>query len=333
MPRAYLGAMQGTVRAIRVHAVGDPSVLQLDSVELGPPGAGEVQLRHTAIGVNFVDVYNRSGLYQQPLPFIPGQEGAGVVTALGEGVTSLRVGQRVAYSGLMGSYAELRNVKADRLVSLPDDVPDELAASMMLKGMTAEMLIRRCAPVKKGDAILVHAAAGGVGQLLTQWAKHLGATVIGTVGSSAKVATAAANCHHVIDLSQGPWVEKVKALTGGKGVQIAYDSVGKDTLMLSLDALVSRGTLVSFGQSSGKPAPIDVLALGGMRSLFLTRPTLHAYVHTREELEASAEALFGVVRSGAVKVAPPTIFKLSEAAEAHRALESRKTTGSLVLIP
>lgn len=325
--------MQAAVRAIRVHAVGDASVMQWESVELGPPGPGEVQLKHTAIGVNFIDVYHRTGLYPQPLPFTPGQEGAGIVTALGEGVTSLRVGQRVAYAGLSGSYAELRNAKADRLVVLPDGVSDEIAASVMLKGMTAEALLRRCAPVKKGDAILVHAAAGGVGLLLTQWAKHLGATVIGTVGSPAKVATAAANCHHVIDLSQGPWVEKVKSLTGGKGVQIAYDSVGKDTLMQSLDALVSRGTLVSFGQSSGKPPPLDVISLGGMRSLFLTRPTLFAYVSTREELETSAAALFEVIRSGAVRVAPPTTFKLSEAQEAHRALESRKTTGSLVLIP
>jgi len=333
MARAYLGVMQGTVRAIRVHAVGDASVLQQESVELGPPGPGEVQLKHTAIGVNFIDVYHRTGLYPQPLPFTPGQEGAGVVTALGEGVTSLRVGQRVAYAGLSGAYAEQRNAKADRLVAIPDGVSDEIAASVMLKGMTAEALLRRCAPVHRGDTILVHAAAGGVGLLLTQWAKHLGATVIGTVGSSAKVATAAANCHHVIDLSQGPWVEKVKALTGGKGVQIAYDSVGKDTLLHSLDALVNRGTLVSFGQSSGKPAPLDVISLGGMRSLFLTRPSLFAYVSTREELEASAAALFDVIRSGVVKVAPPTTFKLSDAPEAHRALEGRKTTGSLVLIP
>lgn len=320
-------------RAIRVHATGDASALKFESVEVSPPGEGEVQLKHTAIGVNFIDVYHRSGLYPVQLPFTPGQEGAGVVTAVGAGVTGLQVGQRVAYAGLSGSYAEVRNARAERLVALPDEVSDATAASIMLKGMTAEALLRRCFPVKRGDRILVHAAAGGVGQLLTQWARHLGATVIGTVGSAAKVPLASRSCDHVIDLSKGPWVEAVKTLTGGKGVQVAYDSVGKDTLLQSLETLAPRGMLVSFGQSSGKPAPLDVLVLGGMRSLFLTRPSLFAYISTRAELEESARALFDVVRAGHVKVTPPTTFRLEDAQRAHRALEGRETTGSVVLLP
>lgn len=320
-------------KAIRVHQVGGAEVLKLEEVELSAPAAGEVQLRHTAIGVNFIDVYQRSGLYPLPLPFTPGQEGAGVVTALGEGVTSLRVGQRVAYAGLSGSYCELRNATAERLISLPDEVFDELAASVMLKGMTAETLLRRVRLVGAGDTVLVHAAAGGVGLLATQWARHLGALVIGAVGTPSKAPLAAPNCHHVISLAEGPWVEKVKALTGGWGVQVAYDSVGKDTLMQSLDALAPRGMLVSFGQSSGKPPPIDILSLGGMRSLFLTRPTLFAYLTTRVELELSAAALFEVIASGAVKVNPPQVFALKDAQQAHEALEGRKTSGSVILVP
>ncbi len=320
-------------KAIRVHEVGGAEVMKLEPVEVPPPGPGEVQLRHTAIGVNFIDIYHRSGLYPLPRPFTPGQEGAGVVTALGEGVTTLHVGQRVAYAGLAGSYTEVRNAKAERLVALPDGISDTVAASVMLKGMTAEMLLRRCRPVGKGDTVLFHAAAGGVGLLATQWARHLGATVLGAVGTPSKVPFAAPNCHHVVSLAEGAWVEKVKALTGGHGVQVVYDSVGKDTVMQSLDALVSRGTLVSFGQSSGKPPPLDILSLGGMRSLFLTRPTLHAYVATRAELEQCAAALFEVVSSGAVKVNAPRTFALSDAQEAHRALEGRQTSGSVVLIP
>lgn len=320
-------------RAIRVHAVGDASALKFETVELPPPGAGEVQLRHTAIGVNFIDVYHRTGLYPLPLPFLPGQEGAGVVTGLGEGVTSLRVGQRVAYAGLAGSYSEVRNAKADRLVALPDEVSEVTAASIMLKGMTAEFLLNRCRPVKAGDTVLVHAAAGGVGMLATQWARHLGAKVIGAVGTAKKVELAAPNCDHVICLADGPWVEKVKALTGGRGVQVVYDSVGKDTVLHSLDALESRGMLVSFGQSSGKPAPLDIVALGGLRSLYLSRPSLFAYIATRGELEQSARALFDVVGAGHVKVPPPRTFALADAQQAHRALEGRETTGSVVLIP
>ncbi len=320
-------------KVIQVHQVGDPAVLKLESIEVPPPGAGEVQLRHTAIGLNFIDVYQRSGIYPLPLPFTPGQEGAGVVTALGEGVTSVRVGQRVAYAGLPGAYCELRNAKADRLIVLPDEISEVIAASIMLKGMTAEMLLRRCRPVSAGDTVLIHAAAGGVGLLATQWARHLGAKVIGAVGSPHKVALAAPNCDSVIALTEGPWVEKVKALTGGHGAQVVYDSVGKDTLLQSLEALAPRGMLVSFGQSSGKPPPIEVLSLGGMRSLYLTRPTLHAYNHTRAELEQSAAALFEVVKSRKVEVKTPQIFALADASQAHRALEGRQTSGSVVLVP
>lgn len=319
--------------AIRVHAVGDASVLQREEVEVPPPGPGEVTLRHGAIGLNFIDVYHRTGLYPQPLPFIPGQEGAGVVTAVGEGVTSLRVGQRVAYAGLGGAYAELRNAKAERLVALPDEVDERTAASVMLKGMTAEFLLRRCRPVGPGDTVLIHAAAGGVGLLATQWARHLGAKVIGTVGRAEKAVLAAPNCDHVLVLSEGPWVEQVKALTGGRGVDVAYDSVGKDTVASSLDALAPRGMLVSFGQSSGKPPPLELAALGGPRSLFVTRPSLFAYIATRAELEASAAALFSVLRRGVVKVQPPRTFALADVQAAHRALEGRETTGSVVLLP
>ena len=320
--------------AIRVHQVGDASVLKYEPVEVSAPGPGQVQLRHTAIGLNFIDVYQRTGLYPQPLPFIPGQEGAGVVTVLGEGVTSLRVGQRVAYAGLSGGgYSELRNAPADRLLAIPEQIPDQIAASIMLKGMTAEYLLRRCYPVRPGEAVLIHAAAGGVGLLATQWARHLGAVVIGAVGRREKAEFAAPNCDHVIVLSEGPWVEKVKALTAGKGVSVVYDSVGKDTLLQSLDALAPRGTLVSFGQSSGKAAPLDLMSLGGPRSLYVTRPTMGAYVATRAELEQSAGALFAMISTGKVVVKPPRTFKLKDVQSAHRALEGRETTGSVVLLP
>ncbi len=319
--------------AIRVHAVGGPEVLRYEPVEVPPPGPGEVQLRHTAIGLNFIDVYHRTGLYPQPLPFVPGQEAAGVVTALGEGVDALQLGQRVAYAGLGGAYAQVRNAPAARLVALPDEVDDVTAASVMLKGMTAEMLLRRCRPVGPGDTVVFHAAAGGVGQLATQWARHLGATVIGVVGRREKAALAARACHHVIVLAEEHLVARVKALTHGVGAQVVYDSVGKDTVPASLDALAPRGMLVSFGQSSGKPAPLDLVSLGGLRSLYVSRPALFAYVATRAELELSAGALFEVLRAGHVKVEPPRTFALADAAAAHRALEARETTGSVVLLP
>lgn len=318
---------------LRVHEVGSAEVLTVEDVAVPPPGPGEVQLRQTAVGLNFIDVYFRTGLYPAPLPFVPGQEGAGVVTALGEGVAGLRVGQRVAYAGLAGAYAQVRNAAAARLVALPDGVDEVTAAAVMLKGMTAEYLLNRCRPVGPGDFVVFHAAAGGVGTLATQWARHLGATVIGVVGRREKAALAARYCHHVIVLAEEDLVARVQELTFGLGAHVVYDSVGKDTVPASLDALAPRGTLVSFGQSSGKPAPLDLVALGGPRSLYVTRPSLHAYTHTRAELEQSAAALFDVLQRGVVKVEPPRTFPLAEAAAAHRALEARETTGSVVLLP
>lgn len=320
--------------AIRVHAVGGPEALKWEDVEVPPPGPGEIQLQHHAIGLNFIDVYHRTGLYPLPLPFTPGQEGAGVVTAVGPGVSHLQPGHRVAYAGLAGAYAERRNAPADRLVTLPDDIDFATAAAVMLKGMTAEFLLKRCRPVGPGDTLVFHAAAGGVGQLACQWAKHLGARVIGVVGHRDKVALAqAAGCDAVVSLAEEDLVARVQALTDGRGAQVVYDSVGKDTLLQSLDCLAPRGTLVSFGQSSGKPPPLELAQLGGLRSLFVTRPSLFAYIATRTELEASASALFQVIRRGAVKVAAPRTFPLSAAADAHRALEARETTGSVVLLP
>ncbi|MEW5738760.1 MAG: quinone oxidoreductase [Myxococcota bacterium] len=320
--------------AIRVHAVGGPEVLRWEEVDVPPPAPGEVQLEHRAVGLNFIDVYHRTGLYPQPLPFIPGQEGVGVVTAVGAAVTSLEPGQRVAYAGLPGAYTERRNAPAAHLVKLPDAISDTTAAAVMLKGMTAEYLLRRCRSVGPGDTIVFHAAAGGVGLLACQWAKHLGARVIGVVGSRGKVALAkGAGCDEVVCLADEQLVARVKELTHGRGAQVVYDSVGKDTLLQSLDCLASRGTLVSFGQSSGKPPPIELAQLGGLRSLYVTRPSLHAYTATRAELEESARALFRVLESGVVKVQPPRTFALKDAAQAHRALEGRETTGSVVLIP
>ncbi len=320
-------------RIVRIHRTGGPEVLEHEEMTLPPPGPGEVQLKQTALGLNFIDVYYRSGLYTPPLPMTPGQEGAGVITALGSGVAGFAVGQRVAYAGALGGYADVRNVRAEVLVRVPDGIDDVTAAAVMLKGMTADMLLNRVQQTKRGDVVLIHAAAGGVGQLATQWARHLGATVIGTVGRAEKAVLAAKNCHHVLVTGEGPWVEKVRALTGGKGVDVVFDSVGRDTVPQSLDALRSRGLLVSFGQSSGRPEPLDIVSLGGLRSLFITRPSLHAWNHTREELERASASLFSVLTSGAVKVSAPTTFALAEVAKAHRALENRETTGSVVLIP
>ncbi len=319
---------------VRVRAVGGPEVLQVEQEPVPLPGAGEVQLTQTAMGLNFIDTYLRSGLYPSPLPFISGQEGVGHVTALGPGVTGLAVGDRVGYQGVVGAYASVRLVPANRLVTIPKDVDDLIAASILLKGMTAEYLVNRCHPVKPGEVVVVHAAAGGVGQLACQWARHLGATVIGVVGTASK-AELAASCgaHHVVVLEKQNLVEAVKALTQGRGADVVYDSVGKTTLAQSLDALRPRGLLVSFGQSSGMPEPLALSSLGGQRSLYVTRPSLHAYTHHREELVASAESLFEVVRKGIVKVRPPMTFPLEQAAEAHRALEGRRTTGSVVLVP
>ncbi|MBK7862227.1 MAG: quinone oxidoreductase [Archangiaceae bacterium] len=315
--------------AIRVHRAGDASVLKLEEVALAAPGAEEVQLAQRAIGINFVDVYNRSGLYSVPTPFTPGQEGAGVVTAVGSAVSDLKVGQRVAYAGPIGAYAAARNLPAAKVVPLPDGIDEVLAASVMLKGMTAEYLVRRCRPVKSGETVLVHAAAGGVGTMLTQWARSLSARVIGAVGSEEKAVLARRYCDAVV-LTGGDWVTEVKKLGP---VHAVYDSVGKDTFQGSLDVLAPRGTLVSFGQSSGKVPPFDLLSIGGPRSLFVTRPSMHAYTATREELRESAAALFTVLREKTVVVDAPRTFALAQAAEAHRALEGRKTTGALVLLP
>jgi NADPH2:quinone reductase len=323
-------------RAIRIHRTGGPEVLQLDNVDLGTPGPGQALVRHKAIGINFIDAYHRSGLY--PLPSLPhgiGGEGAGVVEAVGSGVTLAKPGDRVAYAGVApGSYAEARLVPAERLVPLPDGIDDRTAAAMMLKGMTVEYLVRRTFKVEPGMTVLFHAAAGGVGLIACQWLKHLGATVIGTVGSDAKAALARAHgCDHPIVYTRDNVVEKVRALTSGRGVPVVYDGVGRSTFEMSLDCLARRGMLVGFGNASGAAAPLDPLVLSLKGSLYLTRPTLKDYTVTREELLASAGALFDVVRKGAVKIEVRRTWPLAEAAAAHRALEARETTGSWVLLP
>lgn len=319
--------------AIRIHQVGGPEVLKWEEVSIGDPGAGEVRLRHEAVGLNFIDVYFRTGLYGTSVPFTPGLEASGVVEALGEGVSELSVGDRVAYAAPPpGAYSEQRLMPADRVVKLPDGVSGELAAAMMLKGMTAQYLLRRTYRVKAGDTILFHAAAGGVGLIACQWAKSLGATVIGTVGSDEKAELAAAHgCDHPIVYTRENFVERVKAITDGEGVPVVYDSVGKDTFMDSLDCLSPLGSMVIFGQSSGPVPPLEVGVLAAKGSLFVTRPTLMTYTAKRADLVATADELFQVVQSGAVKLEINQRFPLREAAEAHRALEARKTTGSTIL--
>jgi NADPH:quinone reductase len=320
---------------VRVHQSGGPEVLQFEDSDVGPPGPGQALLRQTAVGLNYLDVYYRSGLYPLPqLPFTPGHEGAGVVEAVGEGVSEVRVGQRVAYAPPIGAYAERRLIAADRLVALPDGISDEQAAAMMLKGMTAQYLLRRTYRVQSGQTILFHAAAGGVGSIACQWARHLGATVIGTVGSEEKAALARENgCTHVIRYDRENVVARVREITGGKGVPVVYDSVGQATFEASLDCLAPLGMLVSFGQSSGKIPPVDLGILSQKGSLYITRPTLVTYTAARADLVATANELFEVVQSGAVKIQINQRFPLREAAEAHRALESRRTTGSTLLLP
>jgi NADPH2:quinone reductase len=321
-------------KAIRVHTVGGPEAMTYEDVEVGQPGPGQVLIRHGAIGLNFIDVYFRTGLYKTPTPFIPGMEGAGTIEAHGEGVTGFTVGDRVAYTGLIGAYAEKRLTPAEKLVKLPKEIPDEVAAGMMLKGLTAHYLLHKTYRVRPGDTILIHAAAGGVGLIVCQWAKSLGATVIGTVGSAAKAKLAKENgCDHPIDYTKEDFITRVKEITGGKGVPVVYDSVGKDTFDKSLDCLSKLGLMVSFGNASGSPPPIDVLKLMQKGSLFLTRPTLQDYIPTRDALEAAAAELFKAVSSGVVKIAVEQRYALKDAAQAHRDLESRKTTGSTVLIP
>ncbi|MDD3448523.1 MAG: quinone oxidoreductase [Gammaproteobacteria bacterium] len=320
--------------AIRIHELGGPEVLRWEEITVGEPGPGEVRLRQTAVGLNFIDVYFRTGLYKAPaLPFIPGLEGAGVVEAVGAGVDALAVGDRVAYATQpLGAYAEARVMAADRLVKVPDSVDDDTAAAMMLQGMTAQYLLRQTFPVQAGQTILFHAIAGGVGLIACQWAKHLGATVIGTVGSEAKAELARAHgCDHTINYKSEDFVARVREITEGRGVPVVYDSVGRDTFMKSLECLSPRGMLVSFGQSSGAVAPLDPGILSARGSLYLTRPTLFTYTAKPEDLQATARELFEVVGAGHVKIEVNQRFPLRDAAEAHRALEARRTTGSSVL--
>ena len=315
---------------IRIHEPGGSNVLRWEEYELPPVGAGQVLLRHTSVGLNYIDVYQRTGFYKMPLPYVPGSEAAGVVEEVGEGVTGLAVGDRIAYAGALGAYCERRVAPADRMVKLPPGVTDQTAAAMMLQGMTVQYLIRQTYRVQPGDTILIHAAAGGVGLILCQWASSLGATVIGTVSSPEKAELARAHgCAHPVVLGEQDFVAKVKELTGGAGLPVVYDSVGRDTFQGSLDCLAVRGVLVLFGQSSGAVAPIDpnILARG---SYFLTRPTLGSFVAKRAELEAVAGELFAAVESGAVKIMVNQTYPLRDAARAHDDLEGRRTTGSTV---
>jgi NADPH2:quinone reductase len=318
--------------AIRVHEAGGPEVLKWEEVEVGDPGPGQVKLRQEAAGLNFIDIYHRTGLYKQDLPFIPGTEGAGIVESVGRDVTQLKPGDRVAYAGPIGGYAEVRLIAADRLVKLPDGISTELAAAIMLQGMTVHMLVRSVHRVREGETILVHAAAGGVGLVLCQWAKALGATVIGTVSTDAKAELARAHgCDHPIVYTRQDFVAEVERITEGSKLPVVYDSVGRDTFMKSLDCLAPRGLMVSFGNASGPVEPFSPLVLSQKGSLFLTRPTLFNYVAKREELEQAASELFEMLTSGKVKVELNQRFALKDAAEAHRALEARKTTGSTIL--
>ncbi|MEZ5933718.1 MAG: quinone oxidoreductase [Alphaproteobacteria bacterium] len=322
--------------AIRIHETGGADVLRYEEVEIGKPGAGEVRLRQTAIGLNFIDVYFRSGLYPAPgLPFTPGLEAAGVVDAVGDGVGDLKVGDRVAYaSPPLGAYAAERLMPADKVVPVPDGVSDEQAAAMMLKGMTAWYLLRRTFEVKSGQTILFHAAAGGVGLIASQWAKALGVEVIGTVGSEEKAALARAHgCAHVIRYDQEDVVERVKEITSGKKVPVVYDGVGKDTFDLSLDCLAPLGMMVLFGQSSGAVPPFDLGILNQKGSLFITRPSLMTYTAARADLLTAAKDLFRVVADGSVTIEINQRFPLKDAKAAHEALEGRKTTGSTLLVP
>jgi NADPH2:quinone reductase len=321
-------------KAMRFHKQGGPEVMQYDDVQVGDPGAGQVRIRHTAIGVNFVDVYQRSGLYPMQLPMVAGNEAAGVVDAVGQGVTELKAGDRVAYTGLPGSYCDLRIVPADRMVKLPQGISDEQAASMMLKGLTVHYLIHTTYPVKKGETVLWHAAAGGVGLIACQWLKALGVTVIGTAGSDEKCSLAKAHgAEHVINYSRENFVERVKSITGGKGLPVVYDAVGKTTWEGSLDCLRPRGLMVSFGNASGAVAPVNIGILQAKGSLYLTRPTLATHIASRADLVERANSLFDMVKGGKVKIETTQRYKLADAAQAHRDLEGRKTTGSIVLQP
>jgi NADPH:quinone reductase len=319
--------------AIRIHKTGGPEVLTWEEVEIGKPGPGEARIRQTAVGLNFIDTYNRGGIYPVPMPTVLGNEAAGIIEELGPGVTDLKVGDRVAYGNApIGSYTEARLIPAGRLVKLPDGVSDRQAAAIMLKGLTAWYLLRQTYRVKPGETILFHAAAGGVGSLATQWATHLGATVIATASTS-KVALAKSHgAAHVIDYTKEDFLKRVLEITGGKKLPVVYDSVGKDTFNQSLDCLAPLGLLVSFGQSSGLIPPFSINILTGKGSLYVTRPTLAHYVPTTEKLRGAAKEMFDLVAAGVLKIDIGQTFPLKDAAEAHRALEGRKTTGSTVLV-
>ena len=321
--------------AIRIHEYGGPDVLKWEDVTVGAPDPGQVKVRQTAVGLNFIDIYHRTGHYPQPsLPFIPGSEAAGVVTAVGEGVRDLKAGRRVAYAGPIGAYAEERLIAADRVVKIPDNVDDQTAAAIMLKGMTAQYLLRRIVKVGPETTLLFHAAAGGVGLIACQWAAALGATVIGTVGSSGKALIARAHgCGYVINTREEDFVAKVKDYTKGKGVDVVYDSIGKDTFPGSLDCLKPLGLWVSFGQSSGPVPPFDITLLSQKGSLFATRPSLNTYTASRKDLVATANDLFQIVASGKVRIAVNQTYPLEKAAEAQADLEARRTSGSTVLLP
>jgi NADPH2:quinone reductase len=321
--------------AMRIHQPGGPEALKWEEISVADPGPGEARVRHTAIGVNYIDTYHRSGLYKLPLPSGIGSEAAGVVEAVGAGVTDVKPGDRVAYSGgAPGSYAEMRVMPAERLVRIPEEVSDRVAATLMLKGLTVQYLLRQTYPLKGGETILLHAAAGGIGLIACQWARALGVTVIGTVGSDEKAALAKANgCTHTIVYTRENFVERVKALTGGKGVPVVYDAVGKDTFPGSLDCLSPRGLFVSFGNASGPVPPFDILLLSQKGSLYATRPTLVTYTAKRADLLRMAEEVFSLVKAGKIVNEARQTYALKDAAKAHRDLESRNTTGSTVLLP
>ena len=324
------------IKAIRLHETGGPEVLRWEDTDVGDPGPGEARVRHTAVGLNYIDCYFRAGTYPPPhLPLTLGFEGAGVVEAVGDGVSEVKVGDRVGYAtGAIGAYAQARLTAADKLIPLPDDISDEQAAAMLLQGMTAQYLLHRTFRVEPGQTILFHAAAGGVGLIACQWAKHLGATVIGTVSSADKAELARAHgCDHPINYREENFVERVKEITAGAGVPVVYDSVGKDTFMDSLDCLRPRGLMALFGAASGPVPPVDLGVLAQRGSLYITRPSLFTYTASRQELLDTASSLFAVVRSGAVKIEVNQTYPLAEAARAHTDLQARRTTGSTVLIP
>jgi NADPH2:quinone reductase len=321
--------------AIRIHTPGGPEAMTWDELELAPPGPGEVRVRHTAIGLNYIDTYHRSGAYKLPLPSGLGQEAAGVVESVGPGVTALKAGQRVAYgTGPIGAYCEARNMPVDKLVPLPEGISDRDAAAMMLKGLTVQYLFRQTRKLEAGDTIVFHAAAGGVGLIACQWAKALGVTMIGTVSSDEKAALAKSHgCAHTIVYTRENVVERVKALTGGKGVPVVYDGVGKDTWAASLDCLAPRGLFCLFGASSGPVPPLDLQVLAQKGSLYATRPTLFSYASTRESMIAMANEMFDLMRAGKLKAEIHQTFPLAKAADAHRALQGRATTGATLLLP